>query len=129
MDSILELDAVEIKHIKETIAANKDLFQQNAHLLFEDAFHVLLSSQAKVEGFYLLKQISSGDGSEQLNDLFNVVLMVCTQIFKQNLKGTEEFNHVIDDLGLRSKAQDLGKAFTNAYLKRTEQLQNVYDDE
>ena len=55
--------------------------------------------------------------------------MVCTQIFKSNLKGTEEFNHVIDDMGLRSKAQDLGKAFTNAYLKRTEQLQNVYDDE
>lgn len=78
MDSILELDTSEIRHIKETIASNKDIFMQNAHLLFEDAFHMLLSTGAKVDGFHLLKQISSGDGAEQLNDLFNVVLMVCT---------------------------------------------------
>lgn len=104
MDSILELDSVEIKYIKDTLSANKDLYLQNAPQLFEDAFHMLLSAQAKTESFHLLKQISSGDGSDQLNDVFNAVLMVCSQVFKCNLKGTEEFNLVVDDLGLKSKA-------------------------
>jgi hypothetical protein len=55
--------------------------------------------------------------------------MVCSHIFKNNLKGQEEFSHVIEGLGLRAKAQDMQKVFVNTYLKRVEALSNVYEDE
>ena len=58
-----------------------------------------------------------------------MILSICSSIFRVNLKGNEEFIHILNDLGLKAQAQDLCKVFQNAYLKRTEQLQNVYDDE
>lgn len=103
MDSVLELDPTEIKNIREIISSNKDLFIQNAPQIFEDCFNMLLSSQAKIENFNLLKQISTtNDGSEQqLSDLLNAILAVCSHIFKANVKGLEEFSHIVDDLGLK----------------------------
>jgi hypothetical protein len=44
MDSILEIDKQEIRQIKERISANKEYFVANSALLFEDCFHLLLSS-------------------------------------------------------------------------------------
>lgn len=108
--------------------ANKELFVQNAPQIFEDCFNLLLSTTAKTENFNLLKQLSA-DNAEPLSDLFNAVLQVCSQIFKVNLKGTEEFSHIIEELGLRSRAADVQKVLATIYLKRVEQLQNVYDDE
>jgi len=57
MDSVLELDPVEIKSLKQQISQNKDLFLANAHLLFEDCFNLLLSTSAKIENFNLIKTI------------------------------------------------------------------------
>jgi len=36
---------------------------------------------------------------------------------------------VIDELGLRSRAAEMQKAFANTYLKSMEQMNNVHDDE
>ena len=55
MDSVLELDPVEVKQIKGTIASHQALFLEIAPQLFEDSFHLLMSSQAKLENFSLLK--------------------------------------------------------------------------
>ena len=58
-----------------------------------------------------------------------MILIVCSQIFKVNLKGPEEFAVIIEELGLKSRAADMQKAFANSYLKRVEQMANFYDDE
>ena len=60
MDSILELDPSEIRGIKEITTQFKGLLDQKAVHLFEDCFHMLLSTQAKLENFHLIKEISSG---------------------------------------------------------------------
>jgi hypothetical protein len=57
MDSVLELDPVESRYLKETITRNRELFVQIAPQLFEDCFHLLLSSGAKNESFNLIKQL------------------------------------------------------------------------
>ena len=36
---------------------------------------------------------------------------------------------IIEELGLKSRAADMQKAFANSYLKRVEQMANFYDDE
>ena len=46
-----------------------------------------------------------------------------------NVKGQEEFTHILEGLGLKSKMQELHKVFVNSYLKRMDQMLNVYDDE
>ena len=130
MDSILELDSSEIRFIKDTLNQNRDLLNQKAVPLFEDCFNLLLTQSTKVESFNLLKEISSGgDTSGQLSDLLNSILSICSSIFKVNLKGNEEFIMVVNDMGLKGQAQELCKVFQAAYLKKIEQLQNVYEDE
>lgn len=58
MDSILELDKSEIRSLKEQIGQNQELFLQNAPLIFEDAFHLILSAGAKSDAFHLIKTLS-----------------------------------------------------------------------
>lgn len=58
MDSILELDRSESRQLKETLFSNKDLFLQNAPQIFEDCFHMILSTGAKADAFHLVKQLS-----------------------------------------------------------------------
>ena len=55
MDSILELDKSEIRHVKEVLSQHKDIFLQNAPQIFEDSFHLILSSGAKGDAFHLIK--------------------------------------------------------------------------
>ena len=79
----------------------------------------------------MIKQLTDPNNlaADALNQLYNVILIVCSQIFKVNLKGPEEFAVIIEELGLKSRAADMQKAFANSYLKRVEQMANVYDDE
>jgi hypothetical protein len=58
MDSILEIDKTEIRHIRETLKAHQELFVQNAPQLFEDCFHLILSSGAKQDAFHLIKSLT-----------------------------------------------------------------------
>jgi len=106
MDSILEIDKSEIRQLKETIAAHRDLFVNNAPQLFEDCFHLILSSGAKPDAFHLIKHLSypNNQESDALNALFNAVLIVCSHVFRVNLKGWEEFSHVVEELGLKARA-------------------------
>ena len=69
MDSILEIDKSEIKQIKDVLAQNKEYFVANAPQLLEDCFHLLLSSQAKIDGFHLIKQLTdpNNQGADALN--------------------------------------------------------------
>jgi hypothetical protein len=68
--------------------------------------------------------------ADGLNQVYNALLAVCTHIFRANLRGAEEFAPILDDLGLPKKAQqEVLQVFAANYLKRTEQLQSVYDDE
>ena len=94
MDSILDLERQEVKHLKDTLAQHsKDVFQANCTQIFDDCFNLLLSSGAKAEAFHLLKSLSDPNNAEAeaLNNAYNAILAICTQIIKANLKGPEEF--------------------------------------
>lgn len=58
MESVLEFDSAEIKHIKKLFKSEegaKAAFAENAPALFETCFLMLLSNGAKTENFTLLK--------------------------------------------------------------------------
>ena len=134
MDSILELERQESKAIKEALGApgNKELFQANAAQIFDDCFNLLLSQSAKVEAFNLLKSLSDPNNqqAEALNIVFNAVLAVCTQVFHANIRGAEELAPILEELGVpRSKQAEVQQVFAASYLKKVDQMQNVYDDE
>lgn len=132
MDSILELDRADARAIKESIAANKELFVASAAPIFDDCFNLLLSQGAKPEAFQLIKQLSDPNNAQAdaLNQVYNAVLAICTHIFKSNLRSAEELAPVLDDIGVpKSKQAEVQGVFAASYLKRTEQLQSVYDDE
>jgi len=64
MDSILEFDATEVKHIKKMFKSQeglRDLFLQYGPQLFETAYLMLLSSGAKSENFALLAEIGQSE--------------------------------------------------------------------
>jgi hypothetical protein len=65
-----------------------------------------MSTGAKSDAFHLIKTLSDPNNAnaDALNALFNVALVLCTNIFRANLKGQEEFSHIIDELGLKSRA-------------------------
>ena len=99
MDSILEFDQSEIKQIKKSFKnteGSRDTFLQYAPMLFETSFLMILSSKdgTKTENLSLLKEISEleDDGLKvQLDTCLEIVLNLCHQIIKVNLKGPEEF--------------------------------------
>ena len=93
MDSILDFERQEVKHLKDTLAQSKDVFQANCTQIFDDCFNLLLSSGAKAEAFHLLKSLTDPNNAEAeaLNNAYNAILAICTQIIKANLKGQEEF--------------------------------------
>ena len=107
----MELENSEVQQIVASVAEARDLFKQNAAALFEDAFLVLTSSGAKTDQFKILRQIEAvADGSDenlteetqqQLAMLFDVVLNICAQVFRLGIKGTDEFQLILDDLGLK----------------------------
>ena len=55
---------------------------------------------------------------------------MCTQVFRANIRGAEEFAPILDDLGVpRSKQAEVQQVFASNYLKKVDQMQSVYDDE
>ncbi len=89
------------------------MFLDNAPALFEDSFNMLLSAQTKQDNFNLIKAISDPDNTqaEELSNLFNSCLSISSHVIKANLKGQEEFSHIIEELGLKSKSAELQKVF------------------
>jgi len=80
MDSILDLERQEAKHIKDTLIQSKDVFLANCTQIFDDCFNLLLSSGAKPEAFHLLKSLSDPNNAEAdaLNNAYNAILAICT---------------------------------------------------
>jgi hypothetical protein len=79
-----------------------------------------------------LKSLSDPNNqqAEALNNVFNAVLAVCTQVFRANLRGAEEFAPILDELGVpRGKQAEVQQVFAASYLKKVDQMQSVYDDE
>jgi hypothetical protein len=62
-----------------------------------------LSSGAKTENLKLLKEMEEMEDDElqvKLNLLIEIVLNICASVVKVNLRGIEEFSHVLQDLGI-----------------------------
>ena len=125
MESILELDRIEARAIKDIVSAQgqRELFQALAAQLFDDCFNLLLSQGAKQDAFHLLKQLADPNNqqADSLNQLYNAVLAVCTHIFKANLRGAEELTPVLEEMGIpKSKQGEVQQVFATTYLKRVE---------
>jgi hypothetical protein len=79
-----------------------------------------------------LKSLADPNNAEAdaLNNAYNAILAICTQVIKANLKGQEEFQPILDEIGVpRAKKAEVQQVFSISYLKKVEQLQSVYDDE
>lgn len=135
MDSILEFDQQEIKHIKKLFKQEEglhELFVEYGAQLFETAYLMLLSTGAKTENFALLKQIEASEDEswqQKFDVLLEIVLNICAQTIKINVKGTEEMAHVLGDLGVEQGQQaGILKAFQTHCLARQEHINNAYED-
>ena len=61
--------------------------------------------------------------------LLEIVLNISTQAIKVNVKGTEEFSHVLNDLGIKAAQQkEILEVFQNHYLNRIEHINNAYEN-
>ena len=93
---------------------------------------MLLSTGAKTENFPLLKELEESEDDQHqinLNLLLDIVLNICGSIIKVNLKGLEEFAHVLSDLGLDRKTQkEVAEMYKQHYLDRTDAINNAYED-
>ena len=59
--------------------------------------------------------------AEALNNVFNAVLAVCTQVFRANLRGAEELAPILEELGVpRSKQAEVQQVFAASYLKKVD---------
>ena len=136
MDSILEFEQREIDAMVEVLAGAKDTFKTHAADLFEDAFLVLTSAGAKVDNFKILRQLQSVSQDEageiteevqqQLASLFDVVLNICAQVFRMGVKGQDEFQLVLDDIGLKgNKGAAVQQAFLNSFIQRLDLTNNI----
>ena len=136
MESILELDPQEVKHIKKLFKSEEGLkatFVEHAADLFQTAFLMLLSSGAKTDNFTLLKQIEASEDeamAQQFNVLLEIVLNLAAQVLKMNLKAREEFAIVLQELGLDGAAAKPTLAvYEQHYLTRITQINTAYEKE
>jgi hypothetical protein len=61
--------------------------------------------------------------------LLEIVLNLCSSIIKVNVKGVEEFAHVLSDLGIdRKLQQEIAQVFQVHYLERVNAINNAYED-
>ena len=75
-------------------------------MLFETAYLMLLSTGAKTENFPLLKMIEESEDEtmqQKFDVLLEIVLNICAQSIKLNVKGNEEMAHVLSELGISPK--------------------------
>ena len=87
---------------------------------------MLTSTGAKQDNFALLSTITETEG---LSTVFDVVLNLCALVFKLNVKGAEEFQLILDDLGLKGKNGEGAQQSFAKYLQRVENLNAVTEDE
>mmetsp|Transcript_39603 Transcript_39603/g.51898 ORF Transcript_39603/g.51898 Transcript_39603/m.51898 type:complete len:190 (-) Transcript_39603:120-689(-) len=61
--------------------------------------------------------------------LFDVVLNICAQVYRVGVRSTEEFQLVLDDLGMKgSKGAAVQEAFQNIFLARLELINGSTED-
>ena len=76
---------------------------------------MLLSTGAKTENFELLKMIEESEDEalqQKFDVLLEIVLNICAQTIKLNVKGNEEMAHILTELGVQQKGQaDIVKVF------------------
>ena len=93
----------------------------------------MLSTGAKTDNFSLLKEMASIEDdslSIQLNTLIEIVLNICSSLIKVNIKLVEEFAHVLSDLGIDRKNQEvICEVFKTHCLERLEAINNAYENE
>ena len=66
----------------------------------------------------------------RFNTLLEIVLNLCAQIVKANLKGPEEMTMVLDELGLEANTKkDVLKMFQTHYIERSYLINNAYEKE
>ena len=111
MDSVLDFDQQEIKAIKATLSQHKETYLAYAPQLIEDALNLLLSTGAKPESFNLLKSISESEQGESISEVLNIILAICSQIFRAGVQSQEELALIVEDMGLRSKGAEVMKVF------------------
>ena len=111
----------------------QETFHQYASQLFETGFLMILSSGAKAENFRLLKEMETLEDDQlqiKLNLLLEIVLNICASVIKVNVKGIEEFAHVLSDLGIDRKVQqEVCEIFQQHYLDRVQAINNAYEDQ
>mmetsp|Transcript_2677 Transcript_2677/g.4507 ORF Transcript_2677/g.4507 Transcript_2677/m.4507 type:complete len:141 (-) Transcript_2677:490-912(-) len=136
MDSVLELDPQEVKHIKKLFKSEeglKALFSQYAPRLFETAFLMLLSQGAKSDNFTLLKEMEASEDDAftlKMNVLLEVALNLSASVVKANIKGVEEFAAILQDLGIdQAESQACVETFSLHYLQRIGQINETYEEE
>ena len=134
MDSLLDFDRHEVDLIVNTLVDNKDLFKQHAAALFEDSFLMLTSTQAKGDSFKVLSQLTayneeSKDTQKSLNELLDCVLNICAQVFKAGIRTPDEFQLVLDDIGLKgSRGAPILEVFQKVYLPRVQLINDMSED-
>lgn len=94
---------------------------------------LILSSSAKTENLKLLKDMEAMEDDAlqiRLNLLIEIVLNICASVVKVNLKGIEEFSHVLSELGIeRDNQEPVLQAYKAHYLERIAAINNAYEDE
>ena len=66
----------------------------------------------------------------QLNILIDLVLNICSTVVRINVKGIEEFAHVLADLGIqRAQQETICEVFQLHYLDRMKQINNAYENQ
>ena len=93
---------------------------------------MLLGTGAKTENLSLIKLMNESEDDTlqvKLSTLLDIVLNLCASIVKVNVKGQEEFAHVLSDLKIDRPTQEgICQVFQAHYLERVDQLNNVYED-
>lgn len=111
--------------------------------MFEDAFHVLTSAGAKIENFKIMRKLQAvsqsetGDDNEDVNEetqqtlsqLFDIVLNIASLVYKHGIRSQEEFQMVLNDMGLKgSKGAGAQEAFLTALLARLDLVNSSLED-
>ena len=69
------------------------------------------------------------DTQQALSVLFDVVLNICAQVYRAGVRGTDEFQLVLDSIGLKgSKGAPIQEVFSNVYLARLELINGSQED-
>lgn len=71
----------------------------------------------------------TAETQQQLSMLFDIVLNLCAQIYRMGVRSAEEFQLILDDLGMKGqKGAAIQEAFSKAFLLRLELINGMTED-